>query len=671
MTYQGDSRLNQLLLENSAAMDAGEVRNLIRGVLAAPNFGDGWFDLIAPAANDALKTELSALRSEIERECDAGFTDGPAPRTRIDALRAYMKEKGLAAFIVPRTDRYQGEYVPARFDRLLWLTGYSGSAGLAVIGQEKAAMFVDGRYTLQVRQQTEEALFEYRHLITEPAWDWIAETFKAGDRIAYDPWLHSAHGLKRLQAAVQKIGAILEPLDENPIDLIWQGQPEEPVSPVRPHALDKAGESAVSKRERLGALLSEKQIDSAVITATDSIAWLLNIRGRDVPNCPLPLSAAILHADGAVELFIDDRKLTQEARESFGNAVSVQAPGTFGTRLEALGLEGRTVLADPAGSPSYVFDRLNESGAKLVEGEDPCLLPRACKNDVELAGMRAAHKRDGAAIVKFLAWFDAHKGDEGLSELDVIEQLAAFRNEDPTCTDASFDTIAGSGPNGAVIHYRATEKTNRRLDKDSLLLVDSGAQYPDGTTDITRTMPTHGTPSEEMKERFTLVLKGHIQLAMARFPEGIPGQRLDTLARAPLWSLGLDYDHGTGHGVGSYLNVHEGPQRIASAGNPVPLRPGMILSNEPGYYKDGDYGIRIENLVIVTELDGGLPEGKKVFGFETITLAPIEPSLIKVDLLSEAERDWLNAYHAKVLKEIGPLVDGDELAWLEKATAAI
>ena len=326
---------------------------------------------------------------------------------------------------------------------------------------------------------------------------------------------------------------------------------------------------------------------------------------------------------------------------------------------------------DPANNPSLIFDRLKEGGASLVEGDDPCLLPRACKNEVELKGMREAHRRDGAAVCRFLAWFDAHKGDEGLSELDIIDRLAAFRDEDPRCTDASFDTIAGSGPNGAVIHYRATEKTNRVLDRDSLLLVDSGAQYPDGTTDITRTMPTAGTPSEEMRERFTLVLKGHIQLARARFPEGIPGQRLDTLARAPLWSLGLDYDHGTGHGVGSYLNVHEGPQRIASAGQPVPLKTGMILSNEPGYYKDGEYGIRIENLVIVTKLDKGLEEGKRVFGFETITLAPINRELIVAEMLSSAEREWLNGYHARVLDEVGPLVDEETRSWLEAATAPV
>ena len=670
MTYRGDEQLAGQLRDHSIELSIEEVKSLLRGVLAAPETGEGWIDLISPGAGSDLREQLTALKDQIANDLDPGFTDGPAPQVRIDNLRERMRAEKLDAFIIPRTDQYQGEYVPARFDRLLWLTGFSGSAGLAVVGLDKAAMFVDGRYTLQVRQQTEEKLFEYRHLITEPASDWIAENFGNGDRIAYDPWLHTPDGLKRLKAAVAKIGAELVPVETNLVDQVWEGQPEQPLAPVRIQPDELAGETAESKMLRVGAQVAELGADAAVISASDSIAWLLNIRGRDVPNCPLPLSFALLHADGGVELFIDGRKLTEEVRESFGNAVAVRSQEDFPDTLEAIGREGRKVLVDPASNASLIIDRLKAGGAKLVEGEDPCLLPRACKNDVELNGTRAAHIRDGAAVTRFLAWFDANQNNPDLTELDVIARLAAFRDEDPSCRDASFDTIAGSGPNGAVIHYRATEKTSRKMDKNSLLLVDSGAQYPDGTTDITRTMPI-GQVSEEMKQRFTLVLKGHIQLAMARFPEGIPGQRLDTLARAPLWTLGLDYDHGTGHGVGSYLNVHEGPQRIASAGKPVPLKPGMILSNEPGYYKDGAYGIRIENLVIVVELDEGLAEGKKVFGFETITLAPINRELILADMLDPAELDWLNDYHARVRTEISPLLDEETRSWLETATAAL
>lgn len=668
MTYNGDQALAALLQNSGSELSVGEVRSLVKGTLAAPDNGDAWMALVAPQADDDLKDQLAALRQVVANDLDPGFTDGPAPSGRLAILRDHMRDQGVDAFLVPRTDEYQGEYVPERADRLLWLTGFSGSAGLAIVGLDKAAIFVDGRYVLQVRQQTDGSLFDYRHITQEPATDWIKETFGEGDKIAYDPWLHTPRAVENLRKAAEDVGAALVPVEENLIDAVWTDQPEAPVSVVHAHDIKYAGESVESKRERLAVSLQEQKVDAAVITASDSVAWLLNIRGTDVRNCPLPLSFAILHSDGAVELFIDKRKLAPGLEGHLGNAVSVQDQGQFASVLE--GLTVKTVLADPTCTASFVFERLEAGGAKVVKGDDPCSLPRACKNDVELDGTRGAHKRDGAAVCKFLAWLDGEAPKGALAELDIVEKLHAFRQEDPSLRDNSFDTIAGSGPNGAIMHYRVTEKTNRPLDRDSLLLVDSGAQYPDGTTDITRTMPI-GTPSDEMRERFTLVLKGHIAIACARWPEGISGQRLDALARAPLWQHGLDFDHGTGHGVGSYLNVHEGPQRIGPMGSPVPLKPGMILSNEPGYYKPEAYGIRIENLVIVRDLGEGDEPGKRLFGFETITLAPIDRRLIDPGLMTLQELDWLNAYHARVRDEIGPLVDDKTRQWLEEVTRPI
>ncbi|WP_259780674.1 aminopeptidase P family protein [Aestuariispira ectoiniformans] len=668
MTYNGDQALAALLQNSGSTLSVDEVRSLVKGTLAAPDNGQVWMDLVVPDAGEELKQQLAALRDAVANDTDPGFTDGPAPAERLVALRAHMKSQNVDAFLVPRTDEYQGEYVSERADRLLWLTGFSGSAGLAIIGLEKAAIFVDGRYVLQVRNQTDAALFDYRHITQEPATDWIKETFGKGDRIAYDPWLHTPRAVENLRQAVEAIGADLVAVDHNLIDAVWDDQPEAPVSVVHAHDIDYAGETAQSKRERLAETLKGDGVDAAVITASDSVAWLLNIRGTDVRNCPLPLSFAILHNDGGVELFIDKRKMAPGLEKHLGNAVSVQDQGQFASVLE--GLSGKTVLADPTCTASFVFERLAAGGAKVVKGDDPCSMPRACKNEVELDGSRAAHKRDGAAVCKFLAWLDEEAPKGNLAELDIVAKLHEFREEDASLRDNSFDTIAGSGPNGAIMHYRVTEKTNRPLDMDSLLLVDSGAQYPDGTTDITRTMPV-GTASDEMKERFTLVLKGHIAIACARWPEGVSGQRLDALARAPLWQRGLDFDHGTGHGVGSYLNVHEGPQRIGPAGSAVPLKPGMILSNEPGYYKPEEYGIRIENLVIVRDLGEGEEPGKRLFGFETITLAPIDRRLIDPSLMTGQELDWLNTYHARVHDEIGPLVDDKTRQWLEAVTRPI
>lgn len=653
-------------------LDLESLTALLRGAAAAPaEARDRWVDLVAPDVDATTRASLVEAGHAAMAEMPGLPSESPAPADRLQALRAEMRRVGLEGLVIPRTDAYQGEYIAACAERVLWLTGFAGSAGTVVVGLEKAAIFVDGRYTLQVRDQVDTSLFEPRHLIEQPPTAWIAETFGAGDRIGFDPWLHTQHGAGHLNLAAQRAGATLVRVDPNPVDTVWRDRPAPPLTPVEPHEIAFAGESAADKRARLGATLAEKGIDAAAITATDSIAWLLNMRGADVPNCPLPLSFALLHADGTVDWFIDLRKLTAPAREALGNGVALQEEAAFGDALAALGQAGKTVQADPATAPCLVFDRLSQYGAKIVEAPDPCLMPKACKNPVEIEGTRTAHRRDGAALTRFLHWIAETAPGGGLTELDAIERLRQFRAEGEHFRGLSFDTIAGAGPNGAVIHYRASETTNRRIESGQLLLVDSGGQYLDGTTDVTRTIAI-GAPSEEMRTRYTLVLKGHIAVARAVFPKGVTGSQIDPLARQPLWQAGLDFDHGTGHGVGSYLNVHEGPQRIAKAHNAVTLQPGMILSNEPGYYKPEAYGIRIENLVVVKEVETP-PEGaeRPLLCFETVTLAPFDRALIRPDLLSAEERAWVDAYHSRVRHALEPQLDREAASWMATATAPL
>lgn len=666
------TELQEILKESDIVRDPAEIEALLRGVAAAPaDTRASWPDLMAPDADASTRARMVAAGHRYIEAMGSPFADGPAPAERLQALRAEMRRLGLHGLVIPRTDEYQGEYIAQRAERVQWLTGFAGSAGTVVVGLEKAAIFVDGRYTLQVRDQVDTTLFEPRHLIEEPATDWIAETFSSGDRIGFDPWLHTQHGAGHLNIAARRAGAELIRVEPNPVDTVWKDQPSSPISPVVPHDVAFAGESAEAKRRRLGEALGGTGVDAAVITATDSIAWLLNMRGGDVPNCPLPLSFALLHSDGAVDWFIDERKLTPAAKAALGNEIAVRPESEFPDALAELGRQGRSVQADPATAPCLVFDRLTQYGARTVEAADPCLMPKACKNAVEIDGTRRAHRRDGAALSRFLHWIESDAAKGGQTELSAIARLREFRTAGEHFRGLSFDTIAGAGPNGAVIHYRAAERTNRPIETGQLLLVDSGGQYLDGTTDVTRTVAI-GTPTDEMKARFTLVLKGHIAIATARFPVGISGSQLDPLARMPLWRAGLDFDHGTGHGVGSYLNVHEGPQRIAKAHNAVALKPGMILSNEPGYYKAGEYGIRIENLVVVREV-AEPPEGaeRKLLEFETITLAPIDRNLVETALLTEAERAWLNLYHDRVRTELAPQLDGEALEWLEQATAPV
>ncbi len=589
---------------------------------------------------------------------------------RVRALRGQLAKQGLSGFIVPHADEYQNEYVPACAERLAWLTGFTGSAGTAVVLSEQAAIFVDGRYTLQVRSQVDLQVFHQRHLIEKPVHSWLSEVLRSGGRLGYDPWLHTLQEIRQLTEVCSKAGAALIPCEPNPIDALWDDRPAPPSAKVVPHDLVYTGQSSEDKRYKLAMQLKNENVGVAVLTAPDSIAWLFNVRGGDVEHTPLPLGFALLYQDGRASLFLDTHKISDALRPHLGPGVRIHPVSDFHDTLEQLGKAGERVLCDPTRTASRIPEHLTRSGAQVVEWEDPCFLPKACKNAVEINGAREAHKRDGAAVCKFLTWLSQEARTGHLSECDAQVYLDACRRRQPLWQDMSFPTISAAGPNGAIIHYRAVDEQCRRLEPGTLYLVDSGGQYLDGTTDITRTIAV-GSPTPEHRDRYTRVLKGHIALAMATFPKGTTGAQLDTLARRPLWEVGLDYDHGTGHGVGSYLGVHEGPQRISKAGHAVALQPGMILSNEPGYYKRGEYGIRLENLVVVGPARRGGRGGRVWFAFETITLVPFDASLIDGTLLNATERDWLNAYHARVREVIGPLVDSSTAAWLERATERI
>ncbi len=589
---------------------------------------------------------------------------------RLSRLRAELARRGLAGFLVPRADAHQGEYVPPHDARLAWLTGFTGSAGTAVILRGQAAIFVDGRYTLQVLDEVDTDLITPLPVMEHSPEDWIAGNLRAGGRLGYDPWLHTPDGVERMQMACTRAGALLEACTENPIDAVWENQPPPPKAAITPYLLEYAGEESLSKRARIAALVTKAGADAAVLTMPDSIAWLLNIRGGDVSHSPLPLSFAILYADGRCDLFFDPDKSTGGLAAHLGVQVSLRNPEQLGPALDALGRNTRLVLLDTGTAAAWISMRLTAAGAKIISGADPCALPKARKNPAEIAGMQKAHVRDGAALCNFLAWLDQAAAGGGLDEITASDKLQGFREATGCLRDLSFPTISGAGPNGAIVHYRASAKSNRMLEPGNLYLLDSGAQYLDGTTDVTRTIAI-GIPPAEQKDRFTRVLKGHIGLAAIRFPRGVTGAHLDVLARASLWKAGLDYDHGTGHGVGCYLSVHEGPQSISRRPNNVALEPGMIVSNEPGYYKQGAYGIRIENLVLVTEprqIEGG---EREMMGFQPLTLAPIDIRLVARELLNDEEAGWLNSYHAAVRETLTPLVDASTRAWLAAATQAV
>ena len=598
---------------------------------------------------------------------------------RLAALRGELVRAQLDGFVVPISDEHMSEYVGAYAQRLEWLTGFGGSAGSAVVlaapggcspdTEKRAAVFVDGRYTLAVRGQVDGALYAYENVPATSTSQWLGEHAAQGARIGYDPWLHSRGWVRAAEKALAKRGAALVAVERNPIDAIWSDQPQRSLAPAFPHGLEYAGETSAAKRAAVAAWLIAEGLDAVVLSALDAVAWLLNIRGSDVERTPVALAFVIAHADGGADLFIAAEKVTAELRAHLGPDVRIAPREAFVPALHAL--SGRRVAVDGEHGVAAIFAALEDAGAEVVEARDPTALPRATKNPTEQAGHRAAQARDGAAVARFLHWLSEEAPKGGVTELSAAARLEAFRADTGRLVDLSFDTISGSGPNGAIVHYRVSGETNRALEPGSVYLVDSGGQYADGTTDITRTVWIGPGPAPaEVKDRFTRVLKGHIAIARAVFPEGTNGSQLDTLARAQLWAAGLDYAHGTGHGVGSFLAVHEGPQRIAKAaggqaGTGQALLPGMILSDEPGYYKAGAYGIRIENLLMVEEREITGAEGQ-FLGFEVLTLVPIDRALVEEAMLSSEERDWWNAYHARVRAVLAPQLEGAALAWLEE-----
>jgi len=593
---------------------------------------------------------------------------------RLGALRAQLKKDQLDGFVVPICDEHMSEYVGDYAQRLGWLTGFGGSAGSAVVLSEEAAIFTDGRYTLQVREQVDGQNWQYVGVPQTSISDWLKEHAPAGARIGYDPWVHTKGWVESASRALKAKGAELVAVKSNPIDAVWADQPEKSDAKLMVHEDRYAGQNSAEKRAAVAEWLAGNGVDSTVISALDSVAWLLNVRGSDVSNTPVALSFVLAHADGTADLFVAPEKVDEAVQAHLGNAVRLRTPEEFVPALKAM--NGKRIAVDPDRAVAAIFGALKDGGATIVEARDPTILPKAIKNPVEQDGHRAAQARDGAALSRYLHWLaqEAHKGE--LTELSAAAQLRAFREATGMLKDLSFDTISAAGPNGASPHYKVDEKSNRRIDPNSIYLVDSGGQYLDGTTDVTRTIWVGpGEPTAEMKDRYTRVLKGHIALALAVFPEGTRGAQLDTLARAALWQAGVDYAHGTGHGVGSFLAVHEGPQRIGKfsggqAGTDEPLQEGMILSNEPGYYKQGEFGIRIENLILVEEREIACAEGR-YFGFETLTFAPIDKALVDTSLLTRDELRWWDDYHAKVLEIVAPQLDGDALAWVTEACSPL
>lgn len=586
---------------------------------------------------------------------------------RVSALRAELRQRGLHGFIIPHADEHQNEYLPPCAERLAWLTGFTGSAGTAIVLQDEAAIFVDGRYLLQVQHQIDTTMFVVHHMTEWPVHEWLGSVLKPGQKLGYDPWLHTPHEIDKIRQACERVGAQLVASQSNPIDAIWKDRPPYPETMVVIHSHHVAGKTSDEKRRGLAAKLRSDGIDVVVLTTPDSLAWLLNIRANDVPHTPLPLCHALLHSTGQMDLFMDSQRLSDEVRAHMGEGVTIQDPTTFESFLHNLGKQRARVLYDSRRTAIWIVDRLREVGAIVIQGDDPCVMPKACKNESEIKGARQVHRWDGAAVCKFLAWIAREAPRGHVREVDAQDFLEKRRREHAEWMDSSFPTISAAGSNGAIVHYRATKETNKLLEPGSLYLVDSGGQYVGGTTDITRTVAI-GTPTQEHKDRYTRVLKGHIALATARFPKGTTGTQLDSLARRALWEVGLDYDHGTGHGVGSYLGVHEGPQRISKAPSTVPLQPGMIISNEPGFYKSGAYGIRLENLVLVTQSSRHEAQGRDFLEFETLTLVPFDPQLIEWSHLTPAEIHWIHTYHARVCEVISPLVDAQTQEWLCRMT---
>jgi Xaa-Pro aminopeptidase len=593
---------------------------------------------------------------------------GIALSARLSAFREELTKRNLNGFVVPRADQQQNEYVAPSEERLAWLTGFTGSAGMAIVLAREAAVFVDGRYTLQAGKQVDTKVWVVQPLVDPPPETWLAEHLVAGDRLGFDPWLQTTASAERLGAACAKAGAELVAVDSNPIDAVWTERPALPLAPVALHGKQFAGEIEADKLKRIEAEIARLGADALVLSDSHAVAWAFNIRGGDVAHTPLPLSYAIVPKSGRPTLFIDHRKLSNSVRDHLEQTATVVDPGELTLKLIELSKSGASIALDSATAADALTRLISSAGGKVLRGSDPIALLKAVKNETEIAGTKAAHRRDAIALARFLAWIDREAPSGSLTEIDAVEALETFRRDTGALKDVSFPTISGTGPNGAIVHYRVTRKSNRRIARGDLLLIDSGAQYEDGTTDVTRTIAI-GEPTHEMRDRFTRVLRGHIAIARALFPDGTTGAQLDTLARQFLWQAGVDFEHGTGHGVGSYLSVHEGPARISKLGT-TPLKRGMILSNEPGYYKTDGFGIRIENLELVVAAEVAGAE-KPVNAFETLTLAPIDRRLVDLNMLSADELSWLNEYHEQVRHAVRGHVDDATRAWLDEATAPL
>ena len=593
---------------------------------------------------------------------------GVALTARLSAFRAELARRKLTGFVIPRADRQQNEYVAPSEERLAWLTGFTGSAGLAIILAQQAALFVDGRYTLQAAKQVDGKAWSIEPLADPPPENWLAAHLIAGDRLGFDPWLHTTAATERLAAACANAGAELIAVDTNPLDSVWTERPPPPLAPVTVHGTQFSGETETDKLKRIRQEIVRLGVDALVLSDSHAVAWTFNIRGADVSHTPLPLSYAMVPKDGRPTVFIDHRKLSNSVRDHLEQSADVEEPDALTAKLGEFARSGASIALDSATAADALSRLISAAGGKPIRGNDPVSLLKAVKNATEIAGTRTAHRRDAVALTRFLAWVDREVRSGALTEIDAVEALETFRRDTGALKDVSFPTIAGSGPNGAIVHYRVTRKTNRRISAGDLLLIDSGAQYEDGTTDVTRTIAI-GEPTDEMRDRFTRVLRGHIAVARAVFPDGTTGAQIDSLARQFLWQAGIDFEHGTGHGVGSYLSVHEGPARISKLGT-TPLKRGMILSNEPGYYKTDGFGIRIENLELVIAADVTGAE-KPMNAFETLTFAPIDRRLIDVKMLSQAEVDWLNAYHAEVREIVRAKLDESDKLWLDVATAPL
>lgn len=663
-------RVHQLLQEAGALISIPELIAIIDGVNASalPQDDNSWLDMVDCKMDEDLVFQLMEIRRI--RAIDQNDSEKSGSKeNRINKLRRELAELSLNGFLLPRADEYQGEYLPKCSERLRWLTGFDGSAGFAIILLKSAAIFTDGRYKLQIQRQVDQTCFEIFNLADISPIQWLEKSIGKHDKIGFDPWLHTSHEIENFTKKLEPKNGHLVALPRNPIDAIWDNRPPTSLGPIFAHPNSYSGELSSTKVSRINKKLLESGEDALVVTSPESIAWVLNIRGSDVPRTPLPLSFMILDCNETVQLFVDERKVNEGTRKHLGNLVSILPVRQFGSTLDELVARGKKIRIDPKSSPYWVKERIQSSSGIISPGEDPILIPKALKNKTELAGARAAHIRDGAAFVRFLNWFSENAKSENLDEMSVAEKLKSFRSEDNLFKDLSFDTISGSGPNGAIIHYRVTKDSNRVIRLNDLYLVDSGAQYLDGTTDITRTIAV-GNPGDKARDYFTRVLKGHIAIATSKFPRGTTGSQLDSLARVALWNIGADYDHGTGHGVGSYLGVHEGPQRISKTTSTVELRPGMIISNEPGFYAEGAYGIRLENLVVV-QTEERLNNTRDMLSFETITLVPFDTTMIIRSLMTDDEIRWLNAYHLRVRRQLTPLLNKSDGEWLLNATTEI